>query len=134
MPTKVLHTTALTGLNESDIPGIQLRFGKNTSSQKNNARFFHFVMSVLKEPMVIILSVASLLYFLLQNVDEGLMMIAAMAFVVGISIYQDVRSSNALEALKQLAEEKVKVIRDGKEKYISSVDLVPGDIMLLEGK
>src|SRR4051812_3513842 len=108
MPVKVPNNSALYGLKEVDIPELRLRYGKNISTKKKHNRFLHFLINVLKEPMIIILSVACLLYFFLQNVDEGLMMIAAMAFVVGISIYQDVRSSNALEALKEYAEQKVK--------------------------
>ena len=132
MPIKVSNATALNGLSESTIPELQLRFGKNIPARNRGSRFVHVLIDVVKEPMIILLSVACLLYFLLQNVEEGLMIIAAMAFVVGISIYQDVRSSRALEALKQYAEEKVKVIRDGIEHLIPSVELVPGDIILLE--
>src|SRR4029079_2506133 len=72
------------------------------------------------------------LYFLLNNVDSGLMMIAAIAFVVGISIYQDVRSSNALKELREFTGQKIKVIRGGQEKLIAAQDLVPDDLLLLE--
>jgi len=132
MPVRVTNTKAINGLKSSAIPELQLRFGKNVPLKNKNRRFLHFLIGVIKEPMVILLSVACLLYFLLQNIDEGLMMIAAMAFVIGISVYQDVRSFNALEALKEYTEEKVKVVRDGSEHLISTFELVPGDIMLLE--
>ena len=41
---------------------------------------------------------------------------------------QDVRSTNALQALKQYTEPEVTVIRDGIEKNIRVEDLVPGDV------
>ncbi len=132
MPVRVTNTKAINGLNTSAIPELQLRFGKNAPLKNKNRRFLHFLIDVVKEPMVILLSVACLLYFLLQKTDEGLMMIAAMAFVIGISVYQDVRSFNALETLREYTEEKVKVVRDGSEHLLSAVELVPGDVVLLE--
>ena len=132
MPAISVNTTTLVGLRESDIPRFQARFGKNVPSFKKKSPFVQIVLNVLKEPMVILLFVACLLYFLLNNVDSGLMMIAAIAFVVGISIYQDVRSSNALKELREFTEQKIKVIRGGQEKLIAAQDLVPDDLLLLE--
>src|SRR6476620_5037633 len=120
MPAISVNTTTLVGLRESDIPRFQARFGKNVPSFKKKSPFVQIVLNVLKEPMVILLFVACMLYFLLNNVDFGLMMIAAIAFVVGISIYQDVRSSNALKELREFTEQKIKVIRGGQEKLIAA--------------
>jgi Ca2+-transporting ATPase len=132
MPNKVEHRIPFDGLMESAIPELQIRFGKNLPPRSNQSRVLALLLNVAKEPMVILLAVACVLYFVLQNVDEGLMMIAATAFVVGISVYQDLRSSNALKALKEYAQQKIKVVRDRKVKLISTTALVPGDIMVLE--
>src|SRR6185295_10805978 len=63
---------------------------------------------------------------------EGALMLLAMILVAAISFYQEVKSINALEALQQFAQSKVAVIRGGKEMIITTEELVPGDIMLLE--
>ena len=59
-------------------------------------------------------------------------MLVAICFVTAISLYQDVRSSKALQALKKYTEPQVTVIRNSITKNIYSEDLVPGDVMLLE--
>lgn len=82
--------------------------------------------------MFLLLIIACVLYFVLGNNAEGVMMAAALLMVAAISIYQEARSSRALAALEQYTEPKVKVIRDGNEQVVSSEDLVPGDIILLE--
>src|SRR3989338_1214819 len=47
------------------------------------------------------------------------------------SFWQEYKAERAVEALQKLLPQKVKVIREGKEREISSSGLVPGDIILL---
>ncbi len=89
-------------------------------------------MNVAGEPMFLMLVAACFLYFILGEVAEGLMMMAAICLVTAISIYQEVRSSKALDALKQLTEPKITVIRNNLETVVHSEELVPGDVMILE--
>ena len=82
--------------------------------------------------MFILLVIACSLYFILGEASEGIMMLVAMAIVTAISLYQEVRSSDAVKALQQMAEPKISVIRDGEEIIISTQELLPGDIMFLD--
>lgn len=92
----------------------------------------HIFIDLVREPMFLMLLTACILYFVLGEIGEGLMMLAAMSIVVSISLYQEVKNSNALKALSDLTSPTVTVIRDGAEQTVSSRELVPGDIMLLE--
>jgi len=47
------------------------------------------------------------------------------------SFWQEYKAEKAVEALQRLLPQKVKVIREGKEKEIPGSELVPGDIILL---
>ncbi|MBI5467737.1 MAG: HAD-IC family P-type ATPase, partial [Deltaproteobacteria bacterium] len=47
------------------------------------------------------------------------------------SFWQEYRAERAVEALKRLLPKKVRVIRDGEEKEIDAVTLVPGDLIRL---
>jgi Ca2+-transporting ATPase len=51
--------------------------------------------------------------------------------VISIDVIQEWKTDRTLSALKDLSAPHVRVIRDGVEQDILSVDLVPGDIMLL---
>jgi P-type Ca2+ transporter type 2C len=132
MSGKVIHIEHLFGLKENQIQVLQQRFGKNVFNLEKPRRFFHILFDIFREPMFILLIVACALYFVLGKINEGWMMVAAMLFVAAISFYQEVKSTKALDALKELTEPKIVVIRDGNEKIILSADLVPGDIMVLE--
>ncbi len=120
------------GLKEEEIIPLQKQFGKNIFQIDHNNGFFRMVWNILREPMFIMLIVACALYFVLGEVKEGLLMLAAMFFVGAISVYQEVKSSKALEALNQYTQPKITAIRDGKELIILSEDLVPGDVISLE--
>ena len=93
-----------------------------------------------------------LLYDFLQNLTNLFAILlwfgGALSFVAGMpelgwaiflviminasfSFWQEYKAERAVEALQKLLPQKVKVIREGKEREISSSGLVPGDIILL---
>ncbi len=51
--------------------------------------------------------------------------------VVATSLYQELRSANAIKGLRKYTQGNVRVIRNGAETQVTSEELVPGDIMLL---
>lgn len=129
---RTIHLGNIQGLPVQQVPVLLNQYGKNVFHAEPSRRFIHIVWEIVKEPMFILLLIACSLYFILNEVSEGIMMLVAMVFVTAISLYQEVKSSNALNALKKFSEPKVTVIRDGNELVINTEELVPGDIMLLE--
>jgi len=132
MANKVTEIENLVGLSSQDIPLLQKQYGKNRLHAGASHRFLRILADIFTEPMFILLVIACSLYFILGEVGEGIMMAIAMVIVTAISIYQEVKSSRALEALRQLTEPRVTVIRSGQQQVISDEDLLPGDVMLLE--
>lgn len=124
--------SGLSGLSSASIPQLQAQFGKNEFSQQNPHRLRRLLLSLITEPMSILLIIACCLYFVLGNNAEGIMMLVAITIVSAIGLYQELRSSKALQALQQLTSPEVRVVRDGRQILIHSGELVPGDIMFLE--
>jgi Ca2+-transporting ATPase len=102
------------GLSSTEVARLQQLHGKNIYQASDSLRFIHILRDIVKEPMFILLLVACSLYFILGETGEGLMMLVAMIFVAAISLYQEVKSSNAVKALEQYTQPRVKVIRAGK--------------------
>ena len=119
------------GLLPEQVPALQRQYGKNIFVANKEFRFLRVLKDVLLEPMFILLVIASVGYFILGEKNEGIMMVVAILVVVMISIYQEVKSSIALQNLQQYTEPRVTVIRGGNEYIISNLELVPGDIMVL---
>lgn len=120
------------GLNESEVQAIRLKSGRNIFFTERPRRLPVIVGDIVREPMFILLVVSCSLYFILGELQEGIMMLTAILIVTAISLYQEARSSAALEALREYAEPRVWVRRAGAEREVSSEDIVPGDIVLLE--
>jgi Ca2+-transporting ATPase len=132
MPGTVITIEKLQGLSETDIPVLQQQHGKNSFQLEKPRHLLHILADIIREPMFILLMIACAIYFILGQSTEGIMMLVAICFVTAISLYQDVRSTRALQALKKYTEPEVTVIRDGVEKKIRAEELVPGDVILLE--
>ncbi|HRG26395.1 MAG TPA: cation-translocating P-type ATPase [Chitinophagales bacterium] len=120
------------GLSEKEVIAVRQQFGANGITGKRQNKLWHLLLGVVAEPMFIILVIAAIIYFILGESAEGFIMLAALFFVAGISIYQENRSSNAVEALKQLTDSGAKVARSGKTIIVPTNDIVVNDIIFCE--
>ena len=129
--TDSLSSANINGLSQDQIPLLQQQYGKNMFEASKQFRLFRVLKDILLEPMFLLLVIASCLYFILGDKNEGIMMAIAIIIVTTISIYQEVKSSLALKSLQQYTEPRITVIRGGKEEIIMTEELVPGDVLLL---
>lgn len=90
------------------------------------------IKGLAKEPMVLLLLVTSCIYFISGKTGDGIFLACAIILIAGISLYQDSRTRNALEKLKDFTQPFCKVIRNGKVEEIKSEDLVLGDSLMVE--
>lgn len=120
------------GLTDEEITQSRVRHGKNKLYYKKKSGFLEALKSIAKEPMVILLFVAALIYFISGNIGDGLFLSVAILLVASISLYQDSRSRNALEKLKAFTQPHCKVIRNGEITEIENEELVVGDSLILE--
>ncbi|MGJ8739092.1 HAD-IC family P-type ATPase, partial [Zobellia laminariae] len=120
------------GLTDEQVITSRKTHGANSFTYKEKNGFLEALKSILKEPMILILLVASSIYFITGNFGDGIFMVAAIILVGSISLYQDSRSRKALEKLKNLTEPNCKVIRNGVTIEIPSEELVIGDSLIVE--
>ena len=120
------------GLTDEQVVTSRKTHGANSFTYKEKNGFLEALKSILKEPMILILLVASSIYFITGNFGDGIFMVAAIILVGSISLYQDSRSRKALEKLKNLTEPNCKVIRNGVTVEIPSEELVIGDSLIVE--
>ena len=127
-----LHNNEITGLTDAGVAAARAQYGANVQVVKNKSGLLASLKDIVKEPMVILLVAASTIYFITGNTTDGIFMLSAIIIVSAISLYQDFRSRNALDALKMLTQPHSKVIRNGQTIEISSDDIVKGDMMVIE--
>ena len=130
----VLHNlkSSKSGLSIDEVEKRLKKYGKNELPKKEKFTNLDVAISQFKSPLVYILLIAALVSFTLKEfIDTGVILFAvAINAVVGF--IQETKAERALERLKQMVEHKSYVIRNGIEKEINSVDIVPGDIIVLK--
>jgi Ca2+-transporting ATPase len=120
------------GLSDIEVIQSRKKHGGNSIKQSHENPFLSAILTILKEPMVLLLLVASTIYFISGKVDDGIFLSVAILLVATISLYQDKRSRNALEQLKNYTKPSSKVIRNGSLIEIKSEELVIDDCLLVE--
>lgn len=120
------------GLTDEEVLRSREQFGRNALKFKKENGVLEALKSLAKEPMITLLLVASLIYFISGQIDDGLFLLSAIVIVSVISLYQDAKSRNALEKLKDFTQPTCSVIRNGETVQIKSEDLVIGDSLIVE--
>lgn len=121
-----------TGLSDDEIQSSRLKYGSNRFETKSENQTWILIKEIVGEPLFVILVCASVIYFVLGEYKEGIIMLVALSFVSGISLYQENKSRKAVDALKKLSNPRAKVIRNGTTQEIATEELVIGDVICVE--
>lgn len=122
----------LKGLTEAQLKTSRNQFGYNEVDHQEKDQWYHLLLDILKEPMLLLLIAVAAIYLIVGNISEAVFMIAAIVAVTAISFYQDNRSKKALQELEKLNEPLSTVIRDGKFMHIPTRELAVGDLCVIE--
>ena len=112
--------------------------GQNVISRIERTKFLSCFLEQLKSKLVISLLVIAVVAFIVSlmqdtvNIYSPLLIIAIVVINAFISAYYLFSCNNALDSIKQTTNPTVTVLRDGILKSVNAVNLVTGDIILLE--
>lgn len=120
------------GLSDEEVLQARAAHGSNRFDIKKENWFLNALLSLAKEPMVVMLLVASAIYFISGKTGDGIFLSSAIVLVATISLFQDSRSRNALEKLKEYTRPSCRVIRNGEVIEILSEELVIGDCLMVD--
>ncbi|GAB3786958.1 hypothetical protein GCM10028818_51080 [Spirosoma horti] len=127
--SELIAPASLTGLTPAEVNESRARYGTNIlPDQSTNWRLFK---DIVTEPMFGLLAGACTIYSFLGQWHEGIVLGIAMLLVAGLSVFESLRSDRALQALRQLTQPTVQVLRNTHLITLPSEQLVVGDIVLL---
>jgi len=126
------QTPSFTGLTADQAAQQRQIFGENKLEATRRYPILDSIRNIVTEPMFLLLAVACVLYFLLGDFTEAIMMVVSILFVTGIELYQGNKSERALEALRQFTRAQVRVLRNDEWVELPSEDLVPDDVVSIE--
>ena len=120
------------GLSKEEASKRLISNGKNELTHKKKNSIFKMILEQLTDKMIIILFIAAFLSFILGEQTEGVVILIIIVINAVISIFQEKKAADAVEALRNMNAPKANVIRDGKVQVVPSSDVVTGDIVYLE--
>ncbi len=121
----------ITGLSEAEAWQRLAKEGFNEIPSEGRRSFLSIAISVLREPMLLLLIGGGIIYMLVGDVEESLILLFFVFVIIGITIYQERRTERTLEALRDLSSPRAMVIRDAVSKRIAGREVVRGDIIVL---
>jgi len=119
------------GLSEAEAAARLAAEGRNELPSQKKQTVFAIALNVLKEPMLLLLLAAGTIYLVLGDVKDALMLMTFVAVVIGITFYQERKTENALDALRNLASPRALVIRGGRQQRIPGREVVREDLIFL---
>jgi len=122
----------ITGLSDLEVLESAKKHGTNSVEHQKKNHFLNSILDIVKEPMFLLLFTATSIYFITGDYGDGIFMTFAIVFVMAISVFQESRSRNAIEALKKLTQPQCKVIRKSQLIEIPTEEIVIGDCVQLE--
>ena len=133
--TQIQSSTA--GLTSKEATQRMETNGKNVLKEKSKKSPFKIFISQFQNMMILLLilvGIVSLVYSIVthESVIEAIVIFACVLVNALMGFAQELKSENAIEALKDLSVSKVQVKRDGAWVEIDATELVTGDIIMLE--
>jgi len=124
-----LNTVA--GLSEQEAIARLKEDGYNELPSSRSRSILSFVWETVQDPIFLLLVGGGIIYWILGDLQEALILLGFVFFITGISLYQEGKTEHALEALRDLSSPRALVIRDGERKRIAGREVVREDILVL---
>jgi Ca2+-transporting ATPase len=125
-------TSTPAGLTEDRVKTLSEEFGPNELKEQGKRSAARLLFEQFTATMVLILLAAGILALILGDPLEAIAIFAIVILFGIMGFLQEYRAEKALAALKKLSVPFVQVRRAGSVRPVPAVELVPGDIVLLE--
>ena len=122
------------GLTSAEARLILERDGPNRIVSNARLAAAKRLLGPLSDPMVLLLLVAAPTYFVIGDVTDGIVALAALGPIAAVGWLLESRAERTLEQLRRLTSRRAMVIRDGIEQSIDAEEVVVGDLVrVIEG-
>lgn len=141
LPQIAAHFTSdlVRGLQAQQVTALRQKYGENKLKEKQKKTLLQRFLDQFKDVMIIILILAALVSFIVACTGhdpaeffEPVLILLIVFLNATLGVMQESKAEKALEALQGLSAPRAKAVRGGVESVIDAVELVPGDVILLE--
>ncbi len=119
------------GLSESEAAARSEKYGPNLILEAAPKGWLDLARETLKDPMLWFLIGTSLLFSIVGQGRESVILLVALVPLVGMDAYLHRRTHASIEGLSSRLATSAMVVRDGVRKVVPSTSLVPGDLVVV---
>jgi Ca2+-transporting ATPase len=134
-----LQTDPTRGLSSDEAQRRLQQYGPNQLESTPPEPKWRKFLAQFTNPLVLLLLVATIISVVAWVIEgmhglpyEALAIVAIVLLNAIIGYFQEERAEAAVAALQKMTTAMASVLRDGKQQQVASLDLVPGDILLIE--
>ncbi len=127
-----LDVTIESGLSSQEAGRRLAEIGPNELIDRGGKSPWKIVLDQLTGIMTIILIISAVVSLFLGDYEDAIAILAIVVLNTLLGFSQEYRAEKAMAALKKMSVPHVRVRRDGHVLEISAVEIVPGDLVLLE--
>lgn len=107
-------------------------FGANQIADARTKTVWQLLLHQLTDVMILVLLVAAVISGVVGELNSTYVILAIVVLNAIIGFVQEYQAIKAVEALKKMAANRARVLRNGQALDVDAADLVPGDVAMLE--
>lgn len=133
LPTDELfinHATSASGLSTQEAQKRFTQYGKNVVGVRAKSSILRLLWNQSKNPLVVLLIIASILSFGLGKMNEGFFVLIAIVVNITLGFWQEYKADNAVQKLEQYLTQQARIMRNGQAQSVDAKMIVPGDYIL----
>ena len=119
------------GLSHDEAAARLLADGVNELGVDQRRTLLHLLISVVSEPMFMLLLGAGAIYLAMGDQHEAMILLGFVIIIMAVTILQERRTEKTLEALRDLSSPRALVLRDGQPTRVAGREVVRSDILIL---
>lgn len=127
-----LDSNLTNGLEKKRIKKHLEAYGPNEIPEKGRKSLWRIITDQFLDPIIYILTAATILAFVFSDWLEGIAILVVILISVLIGFFMEFQAIRSLEILRKMGQTMIHVIRSGNIQKIRAVELVPGDIMMIQ--
>ncbi|MEA4917715.1 calcium-translocating P-type ATPase, PMCA-type [Proteiniphilum sp.] len=132
-----LEVSSSTGLSDNEVKERLNHYGPNQLESRKQKSLLAMFFEQFKSMMVVILLAAAILSGVVgvmegEGLIESFVILAILLVNAIIGMVQEKKAQSSLEALNRMSSPHSKVLRGGQVTEITSTEIVPGDIVILD--
>lgn len=128
-----LLSTSAEGLPGMEAASRLRDHGRNVLSRGDEVKWWKVAIEEITEPMILLLLFIGVLYSILGKPEDAATIFLVILALVTVEVRNELKAKKTIQALNTLSQPSVTVVREGREMEVPVEEIVPGDIVILEG-